>query len=289
MRELSILKPVAKLEEWKFLDPVIKEVERTLDRVLRRSPVEDVLHGVPIGHPLHPALVLVPAGTWISAAILDVVPGASRASRLLVGVGLLGAAPSILAGWTDWTRSHRQQQRVGIVHAAANEAAFVLYGLSWLDRRAGNEVRGRVLSYTGFALVAAGGYLGGHLGYRQAVGANHAEAAPHRIPAGWHSIGTLDSLPEEQPVQRDVEGEPLLVLRRGSRIDVLSDIGSHLGAPLHEGVFADDRGTGTITDPWHGSVYDVETGEVVRGPATTPQPRFDSRVNGELVEIRVPE
>jgi nitrite reductase/ring-hydroxylating ferredoxin subunit/uncharacterized membrane protein len=289
MRELRILKPIAKLEDARVLDPVIERLHSLVDALLKPQALEDALHGVPAGHPLHPALVLVPAGAWISTAVLDALPGTARASRILVGTGVLAAVPAIAAGWADWARTHRQQQRVGVVHAAANESAWVLYGLSWLARRRGNEPLGRALAYTGFGLVGFGGYLGGHLGYRQAVGANHAEAVPHRFPAGWHSIGLLDDLPQEQPVRREVAGEPLFVLRRGARIDVLSNVSTHLGEPLDEGLLEDPgEGRATITTPY-GSVFEVATGEVVHGPATAPVPRFEARVNGELVEVRLPQ
>lgn len=288
MRELSILKPLARLEDAAFLDPIVRRVHGVVDAVLKPRAVEDVLHGVPAGHPLHPALILVPAGTWISAAVLDLLPGTARASRILVGTGVLAAAPAIAAGWADWARGDREQQRVGIVHAVANETAWVLYSASWLARRSGREGLGRALAFTGFGLVGFGGYLGGHLAYRQAVGANHAQAVLQRFPAGWQTLGPLDDLPEEEPVRRDVAGEALFVLRRGGRVDVLADVSTHLGEPLHDGVLVDPgHGEATITTT-RGSVFEIATGEVVHGPATSPAIRFESRINGELVEVRLP-
>jgi nitrite reductase/ring-hydroxylating ferredoxin subunit/uncharacterized membrane protein len=288
VRELSILKPLARLEDAAFLDPIVRRVHGVVDAVLKPRAVEDALHGVPVGHPLHPALVLVPAGTWISAAVLDLLPGTARASRTLVGTGVVAAVPAIAAGWADWARSDREQQRVGIVHAVANETAWTLYAASWVARRTGREGLGRVLGFAGFGLVGFGGYLGGHLGYRQAVGANHAEGVLHRFPTGWHSIGPLDDLPEETPVRREVAGEGLFVLRRGGRVDVLADVSTHLGEPLHDGLLDDPgQGEATITTT-RGSVFEIATGDVVHGPATAPAIRLDSRINGELVEVRLP-
>jgi nitrite reductase/ring-hydroxylating ferredoxin subunit/uncharacterized membrane protein len=288
MRELRILKPIAKLEDLTVLDPVVRRVHGVVDAVLKPRAVEDVLHGVPVGHPLHPAIVLVPAGTWIGAAVLDLLPGTARASRTLVGVGVVAAAPAILAGWADWARTRPEQQRVGIVHAAANESAWMLYAASWIARRGGHEGIGRALAFAGFGLVGFGGYLGGHLGYRQSVGANHANGVLSRFPEGWQTLGPLDDLPEEEPVRRDVAGEPLFVLRRGGRVDVLADVSTHLGEPLHDGLVEDPgHGAATITTTY-GSVFEIATGEVVHGPATAPAIRFESRVNGELVEVRLP-
>ncbi len=287
MRELSILKPLIALEHAAALDPVILKIHGVVDALLKPRALEDVLHGVPAGHALHPAIVLVPAGTWISAAVLDALPGTARASRILVGVGVVAAAPAILTGWADWARTRREQQRVGIVHAVANESAWVLYAASWLLRGRDHEALGRTLAYVGFGLVGFGGYLGGHLGYRQAAGANHANAVLTRFPEGWKTLGLLADLPEHEPVRREVAGEPLFVLRQGGRIDVLADISTHLGEPLTDGVFEDPGHAAATITTVHGSVFDIGTGEVVHGPATAPAIRFESRINGEQVEVRL--
>ncbi|WP_375389816.1 DUF2231 domain-containing protein [uncultured Amnibacterium sp.] len=288
MRELPFLKPLTRLEDAKVLDPIVSRVHGVVDALLKPRALEDVLHGVPAGHPVHPAIVLVPAGTWIGAAVLDLLPGSGHASRTLIGVGVVAAAPAILTGWVDWARGRREQQRVGIVHAAANESAWVLYAASWLARARGHDTVGKALSFVGFGLVGFGGYLGGHLGYRQALGANHANAVLQRFPAGWHTLGPLDDLPEEQPVRREVAGEALYVLRRGGRIDVLSDVSTHLGESLVDGTL-DDPGdaSATVTTPL-GSVFDIATGEVVHGPATAPAIRFTARINGDLVQVSLP-
>jgi nitrite reductase/ring-hydroxylating ferredoxin subunit/uncharacterized membrane protein len=288
VRELPILKPLARLEHATVLDPFVRRVHGVIDAVLKPRALEDVLHGVPVGHPAHPAIVLVPAGTWISTAVLDLLPGTERASRTLVGVGVLAAAPAIITGWADWARTRPEQQRVGLVHAAANESAWVLYAASWIARRGDHVAVGRTLSFLGFGLIAVGGYLGGHLGYRQAAGANHANAILTRFPEGWHALATLEDLPENAPVRHDVAGEPLFVLRRGGRVDVLADVSTHLGEPLTDGELEDPgHGRATITTR-HGSVFEISTGEVVHGPATAPAIRFETRVNGEVVEVRLP-
>jgi nitrite reductase/ring-hydroxylating ferredoxin subunit/uncharacterized membrane protein len=287
VRELSILKPLSGLEHATVLDPLVRRVHSLVDAVLKPRALEDVLHGVPAGHPVHPAIVLVPAGTWIGAAVLDLLPGTERAARTLVGAGVLAAAPAIVTGWADWARTRPEQQRVGIVHAAANESAWVLYGASWFARRGGHAGVGRTLSFLGLGLITLGGYLGGHLAYRQSSSANHANAVLTRFPEGWQPLGPLADLPEGLPVRRDVAGEALFVLRRGARIDVLADVSTHLGEPLHDGLLEDPGQAATTITTTYGSVFDVATGEVVHGPATAPAIRFESRVAGGFVEVQL--
>ncbi len=290
MRELRILKPIAKLEDVEALDAIVNPVKSAIVGLLSKSrPLEDVLHGTPVGHPLHPVLILVPAGAWLSAAVLDVLPGNERAAQLLVGTGLLAAVPTVATGEADWSRLHEQQMRVGVVHAAVNLTAIALYTGSWLARRRGNQGLGKLLGFAGITAISAGGYLGGHLSYRQAAGANHTEDVPHRFPSGWQPLAPLAELPERTLTRRDVAGQPLLVHRDGDQVDVISNVCSHLSGPLNEGELSTDaEGEACVTCPWHQSVFALRNGEVVHGPATSPQPAFETRVTGDLVEVLLP-
>jgi nitrite reductase/ring-hydroxylating ferredoxin subunit len=287
VRELKILKPIAKLENAAVLDPLVKPIRKAVLAVAKPRIVEDVLHGTPFGHPIHPVLVLVPTGAWFSVAALDLLPGNERAARTLVGMGALSALPTAVTGWADWARLHQQQQRVGVVHQAANLAALGLYTWSWLDRGAGRSGRAKVLAMLGLGAITAGGYLGGHLAYRQSSGANHAESVPHRFPAGWQPLGALDDIPERTLVRRDVAGQPLLVYRRGTGVRVISNVCTHLAGPLDEGKLLEGDEP-CVQCPWHRSVFSLDTGEAVHGPATAPAPAFAVRVSGGQVEIQLP-
>jgi hypothetical protein len=86
-------------------------------RLLRPGRVRDALHGVWLGHPLHPVLAQVPVGAWPSAGLLDAwpgsTPGTEAASRRLVLAGLAASVPAALAGSADWSELHEQQMRSG--------------------------------------------------------------------------------------------------------------------------------------------------------------------------------
>ena len=85
-----------------------------------------------------------------------------------------------LAGTADWSEQHEQQMRVGVVHAAANMAATGLDAASVVV-----PGRARMLRLAGLAAAGAGGFLGGHLAYRQSAGANQAEPGRHLVEPGW--------------------------------------------------------------------------------------------------------
>ena len=237
-----------------------------------------------LGHPLHPALILVPLGSWISASVLDLlpgVPGTERSARTLVGLGVLSAAPTVASGAADWSRLHPEQQRVGLLHAAANATTIVLNGASWLDRRRGRDGRGRALSLAALTVGSAGAYLGGHLSFREAAGASHAETAAHLLPEQFTPLCRMSDLPDGRPVRLTLADAPLFVLRRGTEVIVLADQCSHLGGPLHEGEVSRQDGEPCVTCPWHGSVFRLGDGSVVHGPATARQPALDVRVSDD--------
>ncbi|ALV31315.1 Rieske (2Fe-2S) protein [Streptomyces sp. CdTB01] len=274
------------LERQTRTDTVIDLVSRGVSALPLGSGGRDLLHGRWLGHPVQPLMVQVPIGSWLSAAVLDLRPGRSREAGLLIGVGLAAAAPSTLAGAVDWAELHRPQQRVGLVHALANTAAVGLYAASLACRATNRAGAGRGLAFLGLTAAGAGGMLGGHLAYRQASGANHAEEVPHVVSPGWHRIGAVAEFPPGQAVRRTVDDVPVLVVREsGGAVHALADRCSHLAGPLSEGTLAD----GCVRCPWHGSVFRLSDGWNVRGPATAPQPAFDTRIVDGHVEVSLHE
>jgi nitrite reductase/ring-hydroxylating ferredoxin subunit len=270
------------LERAKGLDRLIAPVQRAA-RLLPPGRARDALHGVWLGHPLHPVLVQVPLGTWLSASLLDVWPGNETASRRLVLTGLAASVPAALAGTADWSEQHEQQMRVGVVHALANVTALALYAAS-----AAIPARARSLRLAGLAAAGAGGFLGGHIAYRQSAGANQSEPVPHLVEPGWHdlmSAAELGELDGQNPVKRMLGDIPVVVVRDDDGVHVLAGRCSHLSGPLSDG----DCHDGRLTCPWHGSTFLVADGTVARGPATAPLPVFRTRMAGEVLQVCLPD
>jgi nitrite reductase/ring-hydroxylating ferredoxin subunit len=276
------MNPISYLERMKSLDRLVEPAQRVARR-LRPGPVRDMLHGVWLGHPLHPALAQVPLGTWLSASVLDVWPGNETASRRLVLTGMAASVPAAAAGAADWSEQHEQQMRVGVVHALTNTTALVLYGASAVARgRAGRGLR-----LAGLTVAGTSALLGGHIAYRQSAGANQAEPVLHLVEPGWHDLMPVDevgTLTERQPTARMVGEVPVVVIRDREGIHVLGARCGHLSGPLEDGDYED----GCLTCPWHGSTFRVADGAVVRGPATAPQPVFRTRVAEGTVQVCLP-
>lgn len=265
-----------------WLDRVARPLRAAAGVVLRPRGLRELLQGVPIGHALHPLLVQVPVGAWTSAPVLDLMPGQRRAADVLISVGWLGALPAATAGWADWSAQRPEHQRVGLVHVTANVLALGLYAGSLVARARGRRLLGRTLSYSGYAVAGASAYIGGHLVYRQAAAVNHAASVPYLAPGDWSAAGPLSDVPDGRPVARMVDGIPVCLYRDGEHLYALADRCSHLAGPLHDGDVAD----GAVTCPWHGSTFDLADGRRRGGPATAPQPSFDTRVRDGQVEVR---
>jgi nitrite reductase/ring-hydroxylating ferredoxin subunit/uncharacterized membrane protein len=269
------------LEDAEELDGLVGLGQRWA-RLLRPGRCRDALYGVWLGHPLHPMLVQAPIGLWLSATVLDAWPGdGERASRRLVLTGLAAAVPAALAGTVDWSEQHEQQMRVGAVHALANGAAVGLYAASLAVR---SRSASRMLRLAGLATAGVSGLLGGHISFRLAGGANQAEPVPHLVQPGWHQLMPAAELANQSPVKRMLGDVPVVVIRDGDQVHVLAERCSHLSGPLSEGELA----SGCLTCPWHGSTFRLTDGAVVHGPATAPQPVFQTRVSGGIVQVCLP-
>ena len=273
---------VDRLERLPALDGLVRVVEAGWSRALPAGRARDALHGTWLGHPLHPVLTDVALGCWLSAGVLDAT-GQRHGAQHLIAAGTLAALPTAASGAADWLAlgEAAKPKRVGAVHAVANGTATLLYAASWLARRQGRHGRGVALSTAATAIAGAGGYLGGHLAFRNAVGADRN--ADHDGAAEWADLGLLRDLPMRQPARRRVGNEDVVVYRIGSTVRVLAARCSHLGGPLDEGSVTDE----CVTCPWHGSTFDLRDGSVVSGPATHPQPAYDVRVVGRTVQVRV--
>jgi nitrite reductase/ring-hydroxylating ferredoxin subunit len=271
---------ISRLEQESGLDRLVSAGQRAA-RLVRPGRLRDTLHGVWLGHPLHPMLIQAPLGAWLSASILDLTRGDEQAARQLVVTGLVAAAPAALAGAADWSEQHEQQMRVGVVHAAGNAVALSLYGASLVPR---NPRLSRALRLTGLAAVSVSGLLGGHISFRLAGGANHAEEVPHLVKPGWQHLMAAADLPEGIPVRQMLGEVPVVAIRTNGAIRVLADRCSHMSGPLSDGELAD----GCLICPWHGSVFRVADGSVARGPATAPQPAFEVREADGAIQVCLP-
>ncbi|MFD2763873.1 Rieske 2Fe-2S domain-containing protein [Micromonospora eburnea] len=279
---------VNNLEQASRLDRIGDRLQRAVQGTLRGQRVRDFLHGVWLGHPLHPAMVQVPVGAWISAAVLDLMPGQRRAATTLIRIGTLSALPAAVAGLNDWAALSRDQRRVGLVHATANVIGLACYTGSLIARRNGRHGTGRALAYLGLSAASGGAYLGGHLAYKQGAQVSQSISEMHRMSEGWHPLGDMSTLPQRQLVTREIDDVSVILYRHGDDVTVMLERCPHQSGPLGEGQVQQVDGHDCVVCPWHGSTFRLNGGEVVHGPAANDQVILPSRVVNGRLEARLP-
>jgi nitrite reductase/ring-hydroxylating ferredoxin subunit len=289
MSLMGILDRVADVQAF---DKVIEPARRAVNAALRPQAFKDLLHGTWLGHPIHPVLVQVPVGSWLSAGVLDAVPPLRPAATVLIGTGVAAAVPAALTGAADWSEQDTGVRRLGAMHAVANVAALGLYVGSLVARSRGRQTLGLLLSYSGLGIATGSASVGGHMSYAQSSGASHSATAARALTSDWIDLGPLDDLPEGRPALRTGKGSsvavPLAAVRRGARVDVFVGACSHLSGPLHEGRVEAVRGHECLVCPWHGSAFDLDDGSPRRGPAANPQEKLEVRMEAGRVMARLP-
>ncbi len=282
---------IRKIEVQEWLSPAEDALKRGLDAVFepdrqKGKPIENALHGVWLGHALHPVLTDVPIGAWTVALVLDVVEGSSGTRKYRAGadgaiiIGLVGAAGAALTGLTDWKEISVESRRTGLIHGLLNSVATGFYLASSIQRARGKRSGARWLAYVGYGITMGAAWLGGHLVYANQIGVERT--AGKRPPVDFVPVMAVAELPDEKPRRAEYQGYPIVLVKKANTIYALADLCSHLGGPLSEGQVEGD----CIRCPWHGSLFSLENGAVIESPATRPQIAFEARVRGGQIEIR---
>lgn len=246
---------------------------------------KNALHGVWLGHPLHPVLTDVPLGAWTTALALDAREAATgdrgygRAADFAVGLGLVSAVGAAITGLNDWSETQGRAQRAGLLHGLLNLTATAFIAGSYALRRNGARSAGRAGTAAGYGIALAAAYLGGNLVYRERIGVTHAAVAE---PEEFTPVLESAALPDNEMRKATIEDASFVVVRQHQRVCALAHPCAHLGGPLSEGTLKD----GSVVCPWHGSEFALDDGRVLNGPATEPQPRFEVREQAGKIEVR---
>lgn len=250
--------------------------------------VKNFLHGTWLGHPLHTVLTDIPIGAWSTAAVLDTfelagVKNFKAGADASISIGLVGAVGSAVTGLTDWTGTSQKKRKIGLMHGLLNLSATALYFTSMVMRKRKSGRKSAIaFSMAGYGISMLAAYLGGHLVFGEQMGVDHT-ATSEDYPKDYVPVLAEKDLKENAMVCVQAGEIPVLVARKNGKIFAIANTCSHLGGPLCEGDLLDEG----VRCPWHQSVFSLEDGSVVEGPATAPQPKFDVRIQNGQIEVRL--
>lgn len=284
---LKLAERVATSQTWldSLSDRVQPVVREAVAGTGRRGA--DLLDGVWLGAPLHPALTDVPVGALTAAVALDsvaVVTGSGTVDRQADGalaVSVAGAVAAAATGLSDWRYMRGEKRRLAAAHGLLNVVGLAFNATSLGLRLGGRRRAGRVSSALGFAVAGAAAHLGGELSFGMGVRVN--QAPPGAGPREFEAVLDESQLDGASIHRVEVAGETVLVTRSvGGDVCAIANTCSHFGGPLDQG----EREGDVVVCPWHASRFDVCSGEVEGGPAVFPQPRFEARARDGKIEIR---
>ena len=232
-------------------------------------------------HPLHPILVSLPIGFFIGAFAFDflfIITGNFsfwQTGYYLSISGIVGAVLAAVPGTVDYFYTvppESSAKKRATKHAILNITNLLLFVIAVLYRR-GEMVIPLVVLFielTGLVLMSIAGWLGGTLVHRNQIGVDH-----RYVHAGkWNEIhihsndkkldvGSTRELKINGMKLVHVNKERIVIARTENEFVAFSDHCTHRGGSLAGGIMI----CGTVHCPWHGSHFDVHTGNVKAGPA----------------------
>jgi nitrite reductase/ring-hydroxylating ferredoxin subunit/uncharacterized membrane protein len=289
----------AVVKDWKWLDAVSGVFDAVMKFVYGlpgMGPVKKILHGTwPLRHPLHPAVTDVTIGAYTAGLALDLyyvfTNDASlwRATDFVFVVAWLSGLLSIVSGLTDWRETYGEEKRTGMLHGLIMVTATILFIASILMRaNGGADARTLAMWLSGFGWLAlfVGAFFGGELPYGYGTEVNRQAWTEQSTK--WQRIDVAaNGLEDRKPVVGKTKGgTEIFIAKVDGKIYAMGNKCTHAGGPLNEGKWVGNERC-MIECPWHLSVFDVRTGAAEMGPATFPEPPFETRVtDAGLIEVR---
>ncbi len=90
-------------------------------------------------------------------------------------------------------------------------------------------------------------------------------------------------LEPEKMLGIEVGGEKILLVNLSGTYYAIGNRCTHRGCILTDGELKEEN----IRCPCHRSVFDIRTGNVMKGPAKRPEPMFQVKVEGDQVLVNV--
>ncbi len=95
-------------------------------------------------------------------------------------------------------------------------------------------------------------------------------------------VAMTSEVPEGKMKTVQMAGQDICLANVGGTYHAIGNVCTHAHGPLSQGSLKDH----VVTCPWHGSQFDIRTGEVRRGPAMKPEPVFEVKVEGTTILLR---
>jgi nitrite reductase/ring-hydroxylating ferredoxin subunit/uncharacterized membrane protein len=214
-------------------------------------------------------------------------------ARYLLISGLITALAAAIPGFVDFVYTvppDSSAKARAATHGILNVCMLALFTLALVFRNREEGVIALAFEAGGFAAMLVAGWMGGTLVHRNQIGidSRYAFAGKWKEEFAEEKNGIVE-LGDGNDLKRDQMklihvGSKRIVLARGETGFVaFSDHCTHRGGSLAGGIMM----CGTVQCPWHGSQFDVLSGEIKAGPAKKKIITYPVQMVGGKIQVRI--
>jgi nitrite reductase/ring-hydroxylating ferredoxin subunit len=95
-------------------------------------------------------------------------------------------------------------------------------------------------------------------------------------------VASISEIPPDKMKLVQYKGQPVCIANSKGKYYGIRNTCTHMGGPLAQGKLEDQ----IVECPWHGSRFDLTTGEVRRGPAQIPETVYEVKIEGSSILVR---
>jgi uncharacterized membrane protein/nitrite reductase/ring-hydroxylating ferredoxin subunit len=253
-------------------------------------------------HPLHPILVGFPIAFFAGTIFFDILALLQpdiyiekTAFYLNIGgiaTGLLAAVPGII-DYHYTVPPHSSAKKRATTHGLINVCVIILFALALILRK--DETTNKLIiicpETIGIFLLAISGWLGGTLVNRNQIGIDIRYADAGKWKEDYINtnekivaVATLDELKVNQMKLIHLNGKRIVIAKGDdNNYSAFEDHCSHRGGSLTAGSLI----CNTVQCPWHGSQFDIKSGNVVAGPAKAGIGIYKINVKDNIVYLEL--
>ncbi len=100
----------------------------------------------------------------------------------------------------------------------------------------------------------------------------------------FRAVARATEIPSGEMKLVDLDGEEVVIANVDGAFFAFGNVCTHVGGPLVEGELQGEA----VTCPWHASIFNVKSGEVLEEPAEDPIPTYEVRLEGDEIQVRTP-
>ncbi len=231
-------------------------------------------------HPIHPILVCFPLAFYIGTLLFDSLRiikddiAFGLTGQYLHSAGIIAAVCAAVPGIIDYKYTvppRSSAKKRAATHGIVNTVVLLIFSLALYFKHVENFPPFIVISleFTGVVLTCYAGWLGGTLVHKNQIGIDVRYAGAGKWQeqyinedSGRFEVCDANELQPDQMKLIHAKHKRIVVARTEQGYVAFEDRCTHKGGSLAGGAMI----CGTVQCPWHGTQFDVKTGEVKAGP-----------------------